>query len=405
MMSSLAHEVAGGEAVRRPAAQGVVQSVASLQLGMGWFAEQPGGLDRFYVDLVRHFHASGARVQGLVAGTKRADAESRGLVRSFAAADAPLWRRWLGVRSSVRQELSLHRPDVVASHFALYAFPVLGLVRELPHIVHFHGPWAAECAKEGAAAVSTAVKHRIERRVYRRADRLIVLCKPFGEILCREYGVAEDRVRVIPGGVDVAAFEAGTTRAEARELLGWPGDRPIVLAVRRLVSRMGLEDLVDASAIVRRKVPDVFIAIAGKGRLIDALAGRIREAGLENHVRLLGFVPDEHLALAYRAADLSVVPTVALEGFGLIAIESLAAGTPVLVTPVGGLPEAVGALSPNLVLPATGAEAIAEGIGGALSGRLAMPTAAACREYAAGFDWPVIAARVAEVYREAVASG
>ena len=64
-----------------------------------------------------------------------------------------------------------------------------------------------------------------------------------------------------------------------------------------------------------------------------------------------------------------MVPTVALEGFGLITVESLSAGTPVLVTPVGGLPEAVAGLSQDLVLPSTGANAIADGIDGALSGR------------------------------------
>ena len=68
------------------------------------------------------------------------------------------------------------------------------------------------------------------------------------------------------------------------------------------------------------------------------------------------------LPLAYRAADLTVVPTVALEGFGLIAVESLAAGTPVLVTPVGGLPEVVAALSPALVLAATGSAPLADAV-------------------------------------------
>jgi glycosyltransferase involved in cell wall biosynthesis len=103
---------------------------------------------------------------------------------------------------------------------------------------------------------------------------------------------------------------------------------------------------------VRRIHPEVLLLIAGKGPLHDALSARIEDLGLQRHVRLLGYVPDADLALAYRAADLSVVPTVALEGFGLITVESLAAGTPVLVTPVGGLPETVQALAPNLILPA-----------------------------------------------------
>ncbi|MFL5516929.1 MAG: glycosyltransferase, partial [Gemmatimonadales bacterium] len=121
------------------------------------------------------------------------------------------------------------------------------------------------------------------------------------------------------------------------------------------------------------------------------------------HVRLLGRLSDAQLPLAYRAADMTVVPTVALEGFGLIAVESLAAGTPVLVTPVGGLPEVVAALSPALVLEGTGSAPLADGVLRALGGDLALPSADACREYVrAHFDARTAAGRTAEVYREAI---
>jgi glycosyltransferase involved in cell wall biosynthesis len=185
-----------------------------------------------------------------------------------------------------------------------------------------------------------------------------------------------------------------------------PLGRPIVLAVRRLVRRMGLEDLIDAIKLLKRRVPDVLLLIAGKGRLQDELQARITEAGLDDNVKLLGFVPDQHLAALYRASTISVVPTVALEGFGLITVESLASGTPVLVTPVGGLPEAVAGLSQDLVLPTTGAAAIADGLAAALNGSMKLPDADACRAYArANFDNAVIAKRVASVYDEAIAAG
>jgi len=171
------------------------------------------------------------------------------------------------------------------------------------------------------------------------------------------------------------------------------------------VRRMGLEDLIDAIKQVKQRHPDVLLLIAGRGRLESELQQRIDAAGLTDNVKLLGFVPDAHLPSLYRAATLSVVPTVALEGFGLITVESLSAGTPVLVTPVGGLPEAVAGLSQDLVLPSTGAGAIAEGIDGALSGRIKMPDEHACKAYAREhFDNAVIAKRVADVYAEAIAA-
>jgi glycosyltransferase involved in cell wall biosynthesis len=114
-------------------------------------------------------------------------------------------------------------------------------------------------------------------------------------------------------------------------------------------------------------------------------------------------VSDEDLPYLYRAANLSVVPTMALEGFGLIAAESLAAGTPCLVSPIGGLPEVVKGLSANLVLRSPATEDIAEAVLGALQGRLSLPDDLSCRAYAEkNFDWQVIAAQIADVYRRAI---
>jgi glycosyltransferase involved in cell wall biosynthesis len=166
---------------------------------------------------------------------------------------------------------------------------------------------------------------------------------------------------------------------------------------------MGLENLISAIPQIRRRVPEVLLLIAGKGALSRELEARVRSLGLTDNVRILGFVPDEELPIAYRAADLSIVPTVALEGFGLIAVESLAAGTPVLVTPVGGLPEVVSDLSADLVLPGCDIGDLAEGLGAALRGELILPDAEASQSYVrARYDWPIVAARTREVYAEAL---
>lgn len=131
------------------------------------------------------------------------------------------------------------------------------------------------------------------------------------------------------------------------------------------------------------------------------MQARIEAAGLTAHVRLIGFLSEESLPLAYRAADVGVTPSQALEGFGLVALECLAAGTPVVVTPVGGLPEAVGPLT-TLVCENAGAGALAERIG-AMIDSVERPSAAACRAHARAHDWDVIAGRVAEVYRAVLA--
>lgn len=375
----------------------------TLQLGEGWFPESAGGLNRMYYELLRHLPRSGVEVSGLVTGSPRVVKESGGKAWSFAPPTAPLPVRCWAVRRGLDRMLSEQRPDLVAVHFVPYAFPVLDKLRSRPLVFHFHGPWSLEGQAEGGQTLNTRLKAILERIVFRHGTRYITLSQAFRDVLHREYRVPAERIRVVPGGVDVDRFSTGLSRLQAREGLGWPRDRPTVLTVRRLARRMGLENLITAMNAVRERVPEVLLLIAGKGTLHETLSDQIRSLNLENNVRLLGFLPDQDLPLAYRAADLTVVPTVSLEGFGLIVVESLASGTPVLVTPVGGLPEVVSDLSTELVLSGSGAGLLADGIEAALVGDLPLPSAESCRSYARSrYDWPVVTDQVRVVYEEAL---
>jgi glycosyltransferase involved in cell wall biosynthesis len=328
---------------------------------------------------------------------------SRTAARAFARLDDSLPLRVLRAGSALRTAVGRSAPDLVALHFALFGLLGGPVYRQAPLVVHFHGPWAHEGVAEGGSARAAAAKLWIEKRAYRPASRFITLSAAFAEVLEREYGVDRALVRVVPGGVDTERFEPSLPRAQARYRAGLPLHRPIILAVRRLARRMGLQDLVTAFAAVRRRVPEALLLVAGSGPLFAALESQIDELGLGDDVRLLGRVPDERLPGLYRAADLSIVPSTALEGFGLTTVESLASGTPVLVAPVGGLLEVVRDLGESLVLPSVGPEAMADRIAAALLGELALPSPEDCVAYARRrFAWPVIARQVRSVYLEAV---
>lgn len=377
-------------------------TLRTLQLGMGWLPEQPGnGLDRVYHALIQHLPAAGVLPVGLVTGSATVQKGSGGLVRAAAPSAMPLPQRLYQFRTSALQILDTTPIDLIASHFALYTASLTGARTDRPLVVHFHGPWARESRLEGDSWWTAAAKAAVERSVYRRADRFIVLSDAFRDLLVETYGVSRDAIRVVPGGVDVDHFHVAAPRRDARRHLGWPLDRPVVLAVRRLVRRVGLENLIEAMREVRRRCPESLLLIAGSGPLQSELEHRIADADLAEHVRLLGFVPDVDLPLAYRAADLSIVPTVALEGFGLVAVESLAAGTPVLVTPVGGLPEIVRGLSPDLVLQDGTVPTLASALTAAFRGTRSLPSGNECRQYAEQyFSWSTVAHRVRSVYEE-----
>ena len=375
----------------------------TLQLGLEWFAEVTGGLNRVYGHLLQELAVQDVESYGLVAGSPAVEQLSGGLAHAFAAPDAPLLARLRSLRAAALPWLRSHRGDgVIVSHFALHALPLIDQLRRHPFVVHFQGPWGEESRLEGEPRSTVLQKQFIERQVYRRADAAIVLSTAFADILATRFGVRRERIHVVPGGVEAARYDHSRSRAECRAELGWPTDRPIVLCVRRLVRRVGVDTLIEAAVDVRRRVPEALILIAGTGPIRAELEARVVALGLGDTVRFLGFLPDAMLPLAYRAADLTVVPTIALEGFGLITVESLASGTPCVVTPVDGLCEIVAPLAPQLIAASSRAGDIADALAGCLLGERPLPTARDCADYArVNYDWPVVASRVRTVYEQA----
>ncbi len=373
--------------------------------GMDWFPLcRDGGLDRYFFEMIRAFGEAGMDGTALVSSVG-ATALGGIAVRGIAASPASVWRRWIGARALAREAFG-RDVNVVNSHFALYAFPWLrALPSHLPLVVNFHGPWAGEMQAEARGLkrrIAAGLARRIEQSVYRRADRCITLSQAFRDLLHEEYGVPLDRIRVVPGGVNLTSYLAAPGREAARAKLDWPQDRRIVLSVRRLARRMGLDLLVHAIADVRREFPDVLLLIGGKGSERDRLQEQIVAMGLTEHVRLTGFIAETDLPLAYAAAEVSLVPTVALEGFGLVTVESLACGTPVLGTAVGGTAEILRPLNPDLLFAGATTGAMAERIRAALRGTISLPDQDACRAHARQYGWPAVLPQLLAVFEEAI---
>lgn len=372
-------------------------AIRSLTVGMGWYpVNQGNGLDRVFFELFRHAPAAGLDMDAIVVSAPQIEAPRVHVVDEAMSAPA----RIAAVGKTARSLAA--SADVLSAHFALYALPLVRLARRQPLVVHFHGPWAAESRAEGQSAVQYQLKRLVEQRVYSSATRFIVLSEAFRDMLVKDFRANADDIDVVPGGVDLARFQVAASKDELRTRLGWPADRPIMVCVRRLVRRVGIENLIDAMVEINRTCPDLLLKIGGRGPLEDELKRRVHERGLDNSVEFLGFVPEETLPAVYAAADASVIPTVGLEGFGLIAAESLAAGTPPFVTPVGGLPEVVRDLDATLILESSSHTAIADRIIHWQRGDAAVPSRDVCRAYAEQkFDWARVAARTRQVYEVA----
>jgi glycosyltransferase involved in cell wall biosynthesis len=361
---------------------------------MGWFPDQENGLNRYFRSLVEALGNPPAVVVG-----PAGDAPPS--VCAVERHERPALRRVAAFTRAVHARAA--QADVVDAHFAMYAFvPVLLGLRGKPLVVHFQGPWGNESVSAGLVArLKERARWAMERVVYRRAASAIVLSNAFKELLVGRYGVRPERVHVVRPGVDVDRFSPGDREA-ARERLGLPSDRPIVVTARRLVARMGIDVLLESWAQVVGAGPSrPLLILVGDGQERSALEAQARRLCLDQDVRFLGKVSDDDLVAAYRAAELAVAPSVSLEGFGLVTLEALACGTPVVGSAVEGLREALEGLEPGMLVPPGDPGALAARLLGALQGHEPAPSRARCREYAERFGWQHTAREIAAIYRAA----
>lgn len=359
-----------------------------LMLGMGWFPGSLGGLNRYYRSLFEQLPDA----HGVVVGPSDDAPPS---VNVVARSQLPI--RLLSFSRAARRAAT--GTELVDAHFALYAAAPLftGALGARPLVFHFHGPWADENVAAGdGSRVRFALRAALERRVLRKAEAYVVLSSAFRRTLLERYRVCPWEVHVWDPGVALDVFTPGD-RAVARERLELASGAFVAVCVRRLVARMGIDVLLDAWGALAATLPDGSqLLLVGDGELRDSLAERAASTALAGRVRVLGRLPDERLIDAYRAADVAVVPSVALEGFGLIVPEAAACGTPSIVTDTGGLPEAVSALDPSLAVPAGDVDALSARIRAAAHGSL--PTREATRSFAEGYSWRRLAERHRELY-------
>jgi glycosyltransferase involved in cell wall biosynthesis len=208
----------------------------------------------------------------------------------------------------------------------------------------------------------------IEQTVLKKSDQIVVLSEYTSEKLQRTYGLSSSKVSLIPGGVDLDRFRPSTDKARIQARLGLPQDKFILFTVRNLVQRMGLENLLSAFAIVLNGRKDLLLVIGGEGPLEPELKEQVRKYGVEDFVRFAGYIPDEDLPSYYQMADLFILPTTELEGFGLVTVEALASGLPVLGTPIGGTREILARLGPEYLFDGVTPESMATTILKALNG-------------------------------------
>lgn len=250
----------------------------------------------------------------------------------------------------------------------------------------------------------------IEKKVLNASDRIAVLSRFTQEKLWSAYRIPSGKVVIIPGGVDLQRFSPGINRTEIRRRLNIPEEKTVLFTVRDLEPRMGLENLMYAVRQVIEMVPDIYLILGGEGPLKDNLISMSQELGVESYIRFVGFIPEEDLPDYYRMADVFILPTIELEGFGLITLEALASGVPVLGTPVGGTVEILGKLDSRYLFKDTKPDSMASSIietGQRFRNdpQLWQDVSARCRAFVeARYSWERNVDRLEDLFRESLES-
>lgn len=215
-----------------------------------------------------------------------------------------------------------------------------------------------------------------------RAAACLGVCQALVDVLQR-WGVARGRLHVAPNGVDLQRFTP-RDQAQARESLGLaPGAGPVLLCVGHLVPLKGHALVLEALSRLSTRHPQAQLLIVGDGPERESLIAQAASLGLSSRVRMAGAIPNDQLARWYSAADLLVLAS-SREGWANVLLESMACGTPVVATPVGGTPEVVATPEAGVLVEERSAAGIERAVQILLDRRI---DRAAVRRYAEGFDW------------------
>jgi glycosyltransferase involved in cell wall biosynthesis len=215
------------------------------------------------------------------------------------------------------------------------------------HLYHANMYGRLAAIREGVPAVcsihntySRPKRHRrlINWWLARRTPVIIAGSEAIKADILRYDGVSPGIVRVIPYGVAVEMFDIPLSRDQARKMLGLPANRFYVGTVGRLEEQKGQSYLVDAMARLRREGMEASLLLIGSGREEENLRAQVSREGMTDDVLFLGTRRD--LPDLYRAMDVFALPSL-WEGLPLALLSAMASGLPVVVTPVGGVPEVV----------------------------------------------------------------
>jgi D-inositol-3-phosphate glycosyltransferase len=291
--------------------------------------------------------------------------------------------------------------DVVHSHYWMSGVVAARLAERwsVPHVAMFH---TLGEVKNRARATEHEPASRIaaERAIAAAAGRIVVASQHEKHLLTSLYGADAARIDVVPCGVDLDLF-APIEKEVARHKLGLRHGERVILFVGRIEPLKGIDILISAAAQLHDNENFRVLIVGGDARAaveIETLRAQAERLGVDHHISFVGAVEHDQLPWYYSAADVCVVPSY-YESFGLVAVESMACGTPVVASRVGGLTSTIMDGETGYLIPWRCPEPFAERLELLLDNdELRASFGLAGRETVERFRWANVADAVAAIY-------
>lgn len=291
--------------------------------------------------------------------------------------------------------------DLVHSHYWMSGVAGARLAQEwaAPHVVMFHT--LAEVKMRARLSESEPpARIAAERAIAAAADAIVVASEHERHLLTALCGARDERIHVVPCGVDLDLFTP-TDKRQARRALGLRDGERIILFVGRIEPLKGIDILISAAAQLHEDENFKVLIVGGDARAeaeVEQLRDLAARLGIDHHVSFVGAVEHDQLPLYYNAADVCVVPSY-YESFGLVAVESMACGTPVVASRVGGLTSTISDGQTGYLIPWRCPEPFAERLELLLDNdELRASFGRAAREAVERYRWGNVADAVAGIY-------
>lgn len=298
-------------------------------------------------------------------------------------------------REHIHDAISSFRPDIIHAHH-VWITPYVASETGLPYVISCHGTdlMGFKKGRRYREYALAAAQH---------AHAIIAISHQVQSEAIHTYQLPEEKVPLIGNGFGTDHFKL-LPHISKRDVLGEfgldGGDKPLVSFVGKFTDFKGIDVLLKAAAIYEKQIPGVRTVLVGHGGLWDDMQALKEQLGLTG-VHFLGHQSQDILARIYNAADVSVVPS-RVEPFGLVAVEALACGTPVVATNAGGLPdfinEEVGAL-----VPVDDPESLAAAIISEIENHTKQTKGVYANRYAYdNYTWKQQVAKMIRLYRQAI---